>query len=400
MSIILTTIRRKRRTFGNGAEDPKSDREGIIRKTDEDDDHPEGVPGKTGGRVSRIRGSGWPPGVPGSIEAERSGCRVWKYAGLFENTLHPDEETLLNWWTDQKSQIEIGKMGYRTKTTKAGKRLEVEIYPVFGRETEGRLRAAKRNLTRETQERLNLKRAQQHFVQLVDANFTEKDIHLTLTYAGEPPAYEQAKRDLSNFLRRVKRLRERRGLPELKYCGVIEGVEEMSGGYKKQRIHAHLLMNDGVGREELEAIWAKGYANADRLKPDERGLEAIARYIIKQQKHRRKWMASRNLRQPKIRTSDTKASNARVRRIAGDIRNEAKGEMEKLYKGYRFVDCEVNYSDLTDGVYIHVLMRKEENHEQKIRGNQRGLRADRKKEPGARAGRVRAEAAGSCQGNE
>ena len=335
---------------------------------------------------------------------------MWKYAGVFENELHPEEETLLNWWTDQRSEIEVGRMGYRTKTTKAGRRLEVEIYPVFGREKESRLRAAKRNLTPEKQERLNLKRAQQHFVQLVDANFSEKDIHLTLTYRGEPPAYEQAKKDLSNFLRRVKRLREKRGLPELKYCGVIEGQEEMAGGYKKTRIHAHLLMNDGVDREELERIWALGYANADRLKPDERGLEAIARYIIKQQKHRRKWLASRNLRQPKVRTSDTKASNARVKRIAHDIRNEAKAEMEKLYPQYSFVDCEVYYSDQVDGVYIHVLMRRSD-HEQKaknaagqkdhhavrakaagaaerVRQAGGGLRAGRAAEPGGRAGRV------------
>ena len=42
-------------------------------------------------------------------------------------------------------------MGYRTRTIKAGDRLEAEIYPIFGREKAAKLRAARRNLTPERQ---------------------------------------------------------------------------------------------------------------------------------------------------------------------------------------------------------------------------------------------------------
>lgn len=278
----------------------------------------------------------------------------WEYEGLFEGIINSEADDLMTrYWQSQPSAIKVGQMGYRTKTTTAGPRLEAEVYPMFGREQERRARAARKNLTPDKMQRLNLERAKRHFIQLIDANFTEKDIHLTLTYR-EAPDYERAQKDVRNFLLKVKRIRKRRELPELKYAGTIEGNEE--GNLK--RIHVHLLMNDGISREELEQIWAKGWANADRLRTNESGLEAVARYIIKQQRNKRKWFASRNLVQPKSRTSDSKISNRRVKTIAHDFNNEAKQIMEKIYPGYVFVKANVYYSDVVDGVYIRCVMRR------------------------------------------
>ena len=117
-------------------------------------------------------------------------------------------------------------------------------------------------------------------------------------------------------------------------------------------------MNGGISREELEQIWGQGYANADNLQPDENGLEAIARYITKQQKNRRKWARSRNLKMPKVRTSDTKVSNARVRRLAVDFPNSAKEIMEKLYPQYTHTRTIMRFSDVVDGAYIRCVMRR------------------------------------------
>ena len=278
----------------------------------------------------------------------------WEYEGLFDVELVPEAEDLMTtFWKCEPTSVRVGQMGYRTKTTKAGPRLEAEVYPIFGRKTEQQARAAKARITPEKQQRLNMERAKRHFIQLVDANFTDQDIHLTLTYM-DAPEYKRARKDLRNFLNRVKRLREKRGMEPLKYAGMIEGNDDGN----RERIHIHLLMNGGVAREELEKIWARGYANADRLRPDENGLEAIARYIVKQQKNRKKWFASRNLKQPKSRTSDTKMSNSKVKRIAHDFRNEAKEIMEKAYPGYSFTKCSVFYSDIVDGVYIRCVMRQ------------------------------------------
>ena len=277
----------------------------------------------------------------------------WEFEDLFDVGAEPEAGLLDSYWREQPTEIRVGRMGYRTRTIKAGPRLEVEIYPIFGRENSGRLRAAKKNLTPEAVQRNNEERSRRKLVQLIDANFTEKDYHVTLTYAGNPPSYEQARKDVKNFLRAVKRKREQRGLDELKYVYTIE--DEQDG--KRKRIHIHAIMNGGISREELEQIWGQGYANADNLQPDENGLEAIARYITKQQKNRRKWARSRNLKMPKVRTSDTKVSNARVRRLAVDFPNSAKEIMEKLYPNYTHTRTIMRFSDVVDGAYIRCVMR-------------------------------------------
>lgn len=284
----------------------------------------------------------------------------WEFEALFDvmpgrsGSLLEGEWDASGYWRDIPTEIRVGRMGYRTRTIKAGPRLEVEIFPIFGRENTGKARAAKQNVTPEAVQRLNEERSRRKLVQLADANFTDQDIHLTLTYRNAPK-YDQAQKDVKNFLRTVKRKREIRGMSPLKYIYTIEGDDDGT----RERIHVHMLMSGGIEREELEAIWARGYANADRLQPNENGLEAIARYITKQQKNRRKWCRSRNLKQPKQRTSDSKVSNARVKRIALDFPNEAKEIMEKLYPGYMHVRTTLRYSDAVDGAYIRCVMRRQ-----------------------------------------
>ena len=283
----------------------------------------------------------------------------WEYEALFD--VQPEHSgTLMDggWdasviWRDIPTETRVGRMGYRTRTIKAGPRLEVEIYPIFGREATGRARAARQNVTPEAVRRLNEERSRRRVVQLADANFTEDDIHLTLTYR-QAPTYEQAQKDLKNFLRTLKRRREQRELPPLKYIYSIEGDDDG----RRERIHVHMLISGGIDRAELEAIWARGYANADRLQPNEFGLEAVARYITKQQRNRRKWCCSRNLKKPKQRTSDTKVSNARVKRLALDFPNSAKAIMEKLYPEYSHTQTTLRYSDAVDGAYIRCIMRR------------------------------------------
>ena len=277
---------------------------------------------------------------------------MWEYEALFDVQAEASDEPRL--WKTEPTELRVGRMGYRTKTTKAGPRLEADIYPIWGKEEQRKARASRKNMTPEAVRRNNEERAKRYLVQLADANFGEQDLHVTLTYAGTPPEYEQARRDVRNFCDRVRRLRAKRGLDPLKYIYSIEDNEEG----RKHRIHVHMLMNGGISRGELEELWAKGYANADRLQPNENGLEAVARYLTKQQKNRRRWAASKNLTKPKVRVSNTKASNARVRRIAQGFETEAKEVMEKLYPGYTFVSARVFYSDIVSGVYIRTVMRQ------------------------------------------
>ena len=283
----------------------------------------------------------------------------WEYEDLFNNRVTDDGGFL-----SEPSFIPVGRMGYRRRTTVSGPRIDAEVFPVFGRQQKGDLRRARSQITREAQQRANDERSRRHLIQMVEANFTERDVAVTLSYAGKAPDPERIDKDIRNFLGRVRRRRTQLGLDELKYIYAIGGDEMPAAGYSGKRPHIHMIMNGGIDRDTLEAIWAKGYANADRLQPRDEGLGGIAVYLTRQKQDRpqkpgvRKWRGSRNLKQPIRRSRDARMPNSRVKRIAHDFRNEAKDVMEKLYPGYALQECTVRYSDIVDGVYIRCVMRK------------------------------------------
>lgn len=317
----------------------------------------------------------------------------WNYEGLFDAVLDNEATDLFTErWRNEPSMIPVGRMGYRTRTTKAGTRLEAEVFPMFGRGTGVQLRAAKKNQTKEAQERANYARSIRRHVLLAEANFGPEDYFLHLTYQGVEPDYERCSKDIDNFLSRVKRLRKKSGLPELKYIAVIEG------GEGKKRIHAHMLISGGIGRDELEKIWNKsakrqkasgsmaGRIRAEHLETEdgkiegaviymakelwakgyrrknetEEEIDGIARYMAMHPGNGRQWRTSRNLKRPYFRSSDSKVSNRQVKMIAMDFQNVAKEIMEKIYPGYRFIRASVYYSDVVDEVYIRCVMRKNE----------------------------------------
>lgn len=252
----------------------------------------------------------------------------------------------------------VGGMHYCTKTEKAGDTLVLTVYPILGRSDRAKAEAARKAMSRERQTRYNRERARRRLALLMDANFGKNDLHVALTYRGTPPDYEQARKDVRNYLRAVKRMREKAGLPEMKYIYVIE---EEGGDGEKRRIHVHLMMTGGISREALEEKWGRGYANCDRLQPEEgNGLMELARYFTKleQEKHRRAWSASKNLRQPRTTVSRTRMSNAKVRRLCQEMPGSAAEIMGKLYPGYKVGAVEPYVSDWIPGVYLRIRLRR------------------------------------------
>lgn len=252
----------------------------------------------------------------------------------------------------------VGGMHYCTKTERAGDTLVLTVYPILGRSDRTKAEAARKAMSRERQTRYNRERARRRLALLMDANFGKNDLHVTLTYRGTPPDYEQARKDVRNYLRAVKRMREKARLPEMKYIYVLE---EEGGDGEKRRIHVHLMMTGGISREALEEKWGRGYANCDRLQPEEgTGLLELARYFTKQgmEKHRRAWSASKNLRQPRTTVSRTRMSNARVRRLCQEIPGSAAEVMGKLYPGYKVGAVEPYVSDWIPGVYLRIRLRR------------------------------------------
>lgn len=252
----------------------------------------------------------------------------------------------------------VGGMHYCTKTERAGDTMVLSVYPILGKSDRARAEAARRAMSRERQARYNREKSRRNLALLLDANFGESDLHLTLTYRGTPPSYEQAKRHVQNFLRAVKRMREKAGLSELKYVYVIE---EEGGDGEKRRIHVHLVMNGGLDRGELEGKWGRGYANCDRLQPEDGdGLRQLARYLTKceMEKHRRAWCASKNLCKPRTTVSRTRLSTAKVRRLCEEIPGTAREIMGKLYPDYALGRVEPYLSDWAPGVYLRIQLRR------------------------------------------
>ena len=286
---------------------------------------------------------------------------AWEFEDLFNNVRVDDGGFLA-----EPCFVPVGQMGYRRRTTVSGPRIDAEVFPVFGRGVKTMLRKARTgNGTPDAQKKANRDRSILRAIQIVEANFGEKDVALALTYNGEAPTQDRVDKDLRNFMERVKRRRKNLGLPELKYWATIGGDEMPAAGYSGKRPHIHVFMNGGISRDELELMWGKGFANVDRLQPGSEGLAAIATYFAKQVQDRkekqgaRRWRASKNLVKPVQRSRDAKMPNSRVRRIAYDFKNEAKAVMEKLYPGYVMTEEPVvRFSDYVPGVYIRCVLRK------------------------------------------
>ena len=283
----------------------------------------------------------------------------WEFEDLFNNRRTSDGGFLA-----EPCFIPVGQMGYRRRTTESGPRIDAEIFPVFGVGQKKALRRARSQQTSKAQQIANNERSRIKLIQLVEANFTEDDLAIGLDYAGQEPTTEKVDRDLKTFFEKVRRRRRKYGLPELKYICAIGGDEMPSAGYSGTRPHAHVIMNGGIDRDELEKMWGHGHANTHRLQPRDEGLGGISVYFTKQMQDRppkkgvRKYRTSKNLIHPVPKGRDVKIANSRVRRIAYDFDNQAKDVMEKLYPGYVLQKCSVRYSDIVPGVYIRCVMRK------------------------------------------
>lgn len=253
--------------------------------------------------------------------------------------------------------IRTGPKRWRRKQTRAGKMLDVAIYPVW--DTKADQRKAKAAVSREAVQKINEKNAKQKVVHLLNENFDEHDIFITLTYKKTPPGYEQARRDVKNFTSRLRRRYQQLDLPEIRYLYVIEtGKYEDAFGNPK-RIHIHMALSGDLPRDEVEKLWKNGYANTRRMQPNEYGLEGIARYMTKGPEGRRRWAASRNLRQPKTTYPKTPLTRRRVERIASD-EEIAAAAIRKLYPDYRLIDVKVKRSAFVTGAYIYARLRRDD----------------------------------------
>lgn len=239
-----------------------------------------------------------------------------------------------------------------------GDYMTVNIFPVFSKAGS---RRKKSKPTSEVQEKLNQIYREERLTYLINTNFTTKDLEIGLGFDDEhlPEDYAGVQRYMRNYIRRVKRLRKKLGLPDLKYIYVIERGE-ING-----RWHVHMIMSGGVDRDTLEELWRAGYAHTYRLEFDDEGLKGLAKYKVKEPENEtemisgkvRRWAASKNLKQPTVKKDrDGFISRETVK----DIRegNVTEREIERLYPGYTITEWTPRKNSVNAGEYLIIRLRK------------------------------------------
>lgn len=279
------------------------------------------------------------------------------------------------------------------KRTVSGKLLEIDIYPVWknGHRVPEKMPA----LSLPEQIKYNHRQCEKKLIRLVNVNFDSEDIIMHPTYSPEnaPLDEEKARRDLKNYLSRIKRKRiselkkviklldelpntqtfetlrqkltaqKKKLEAPFKYIYVIETVIYQRGPYKGlENFHFHLFVTGGLDRTVYEDMWKGGIrTNADRFQPKKYGPEAIAKYMAKSHRAGSKaYVCSRNIEDPDKEIKKTRLKPGGLERLAKQ-RADDKEYWEKRYKGYknqeyRLLKTYPRYNKYNGHWYLTVIM--------------------------------------------
>lgn len=212
----------------------------------------------------------------------------------------------------------------------------------------GRPRKRKESASRPVQKNLNFRNAQKWFRLSAVANFSEGDYTGEFTFAPEnrPGSIEDCEKEIANFIKRINRARKKKDLPKMKYMGVIEGKNT-------ENLHFHLLLDNMLNRDEIDDLWSKGrgknkksigFTKIDKIK-SQYGMDGVvikANYLTKEfklenQKGKRKWFASRNLKKPVVeRAQNWKYTDSKIARLLESEQLES--QLEKDNPGWELIE--------------------------------------------------------------
>lgn len=258
---------------------------------------------------------------------------------------------------------------YRERRHICNDYIDVDVFPVFAHASKGK-RKKKMKPSSAVQEKYNHRCRVKKLERTVLANFRPGEaIFYNPSYSDEhlPADYDAAIRSRQNFMKRLKRYRQKKNLPDLKYIVVTER------GKRSGRIHHHMILNcSDMTAAELDEIWGMGFAYTSLVVFDNDGVPGLASYFCKKKKPSedensdeeskesgKAWSGSRNLVQPKETKRDGRISAKTVCELYR-LGNDAKGEWERLYPGYLFSSAQAVYNDVNGGYYIAVRMRKKQ----------------------------------------
>lgn len=280
---------------------------------------------------------------------------------------------------------------YREQRHKCGEFLDIDLFPVFRHARKGK-RKRKAKPASKTQAAYNHQCRVKHLQRIVMRNFKQGEaLFYNLSYNNSfvPLDAADAKRQLSNFIKRLRRYRRRKGLPELKYIVTTEQ------GARSGRFHHHLIINCAdMPIADLDNLWGRGYCFSSLVIFDNGGAAGLAAYFCKKKKSADKaadkeeeneadetelddinignaWSRSHNLVEPE----ETKRDGAISRKKAFELfclGDDACAEWERLYPDYYLCYAHPLLNEVNGGIYISVRMRRKPQKKSKQKTKSRG----------------------------
>lgn len=243
----------------------------------------------------------------------------------------------------------ITKWIYAEKTVTSGKIKEIEIYPEFTRTQISKQKEIKEKKKR-WQKNLNDKNARKYLQRLINANFGDHDIWMTLTYDDEhmPESIERAQKNMNYYFKKVNRKRKKKGLNNAKYVYVTEC---------SSRYHHHVIIDGDLSMDELEEMWPYGRRNnTRRISKSSDDLTGLARYLAKDPKGKKRWSSSRNLKKPEVRKNH-QITMKRISKIAEDDET-LKNYIRKKYPDSEFFEVRRCINSFNGLFYFYVRFKE------------------------------------------
>ncbi len=275
----------------------------------------------------------------------------------------------LNDWELLEMIRQRPKAIYEAKEIRAGEQLEVEIVPRFFTREDIPEEARKRTSRREAQRNLNEANAVKYLTRKINANFTDGDYWITVTYpkGQEPKDMAEADKRLNAWIGKINYRLKKAGAERCKYVAVTEHDEKA-----KIRWHHHVVMHCDMASDKVLQLWSTKSRNECKpLVGDEYSYTGMALYITKmkdtREKYEKKWKCSRNLKDPDEKVVISKKQSPDSRRykpvesyvtefVTG--KRDIEEQMKAWYPGYLFTDYKVKYNNWNKRFYIYVRMRR------------------------------------------
>lgn len=186
----------------------------------------------------------------------------------------------------------------RKKTMRAGELVYAIVHPVASPHDEEYKRKRINQISAAARARLNCNAAARKLEFLMAANYTLRDLVITLTYRDSdlPSDYKAGQALLAKFLRWLRAHRKERG-QELRYIYITEGI------HGDHRLHHHIIINStGEDLDIVRSLWQWGDdIQLNYIK--DKGYEGWAQYLSKERREqplngKLMYVPSRNLQKP------------------------------------------------------------------------------------------------------